>query len=249
MIGPLASHAEEASGPGFAAKERTPGPGGWRSRLRNIPRKRLVIGAMALAVLIAFGVGGRSVDLEPFHEWTKSQPAVAVAGVVAVLPLVGFPVSALHLAAGLRFEFFPAMGVVAATTLSQHVMSWGLARVLPDRFFARLDPWRKKLAGAGHRQAAVLCSLVPGMPYTVQLYLLPVMGAPLRVLCLVSVPLHTMRATVTILLGHLSDDLTAGRIVAIGAYYLVIVAACTLALRRLRRSLAGAEKENETGGG
>jgi hypothetical protein len=89
----------------------------------------------------------------------------------------------------------------------------------------------------------------PGMPYTVQLYLLPVMGAPLRVLCLVSVPLHTMRATVTILLGHLSDDLTAGRIVAIGAYYLVIVAACTLALRRLRRSLAGAEKENETGGG
>jgi hypothetical protein len=76
------------------------------------------------------------------------------------------------------------------------------------------------------------------MPYTVQLYLLPIMGAPLRVLCLVSVPLHTTRASVTILLGTLSDELTPGRVAALVAYYLVVFAICGIILSRLRRALA-----------
>lgn len=241
MIGPLATpQAEEAVSSRLSAEDEASRRDGWRSRLRGVSRKRLVLGAGLVLLVIAAVVGGRHLDLEGFHDWAKRLPASGVAGVVAVLPLVGFPVSALHLAAGLRFEFLTAMGVVAAATLSQHALAWGLAHVLPERVFSRFEPWRKKLAGAGHREAAVLCSLVPGMPYTVQLYLLPVMGAPLRVLCLVSVPLHTLRATVTILLGNLSDDLTPGRIVALTAYYLTIFTICGFALRRLRRSLTAA---------
>ena len=238
MSGPVAPTVEEAPGTVFPPLTRI---GAMRRWLRGLSRKQVIVGAVIVTALLVLAVGGRSFDLERFHAWTKSLPAAGVAAAVVLLPLVGFPISALHLAAGLRFEFWTALPIVAAATLAQHVICWTLARALPRRWFSRLDPWKKKLAGTGYRQAAVLCCLLPGMPYTVQLYLLPVMGAPLRILCLISAPLHTARATVTILLGSISDDLTAGRIFALAAYYATVFTICGFALRRLRTALANAE--------
>jgi uncharacterized membrane protein YdjX (TVP38/TMEM64 family) len=238
MSGPVAPTVEEAPETPLPSATRFSAIRGW---LRGLSRKQVLIGVVIVMVLLALAVGGRSLDLERFHAWTKSLPAAGVAAVIGLLPLVGFPISALHLAAGLRFEFWTALPIVAVATLAQHVICWALARALPRRYFSRLEPWKKKLAGTGFRQAAVLCCLLPGMPYTVQLYLLPVMGAPLRVLCLISVPLHTARATVTILLGTISDDLTAGRIFALAVYYGAVFTICGFALRRLRASLANAE--------
>lgn len=210
-----------------------------RRRARQIRRNpgRWTGGAVLLGVLVFLVVRGG--DLERFHAWMRSVPAPGVAGLVFALPLAGFPVSALHLAAGLRFEFWPALLLVATATLAQHAAAWALVRALPAAWFARLAPWRERLAGAGHAEAAVLCALVPGMPYSVQLYLLPAMGAPLRVLARVSVPLHTARASVTILLGTLSADFTPARGVALAAYYAAVFTVCGFALRRLRRRLAG----------
>lgn len=208
------------------------------SRLRATTKRQRLMILVALVATAALIAGWRHIDLEGFHAWMKTLPAIAVAGLVGVLPLAGFPVSALHLAAGLRFDFAPALLVVAVTTLFQHVAAWALARMLPDRLFARLDPWRERLAGAGHREAAVLCCLLPGMPYTVQLYLLPVMSVPLKIICFISAPLHTARSVVTILLGNLSDDLTPTRVAVLIFYYLVIFAICGLSLRRMRRALA-----------
>jgi uncharacterized membrane protein YdjX (TVP38/TMEM64 family) len=238
MSGPVAPTVEAAPEAPSLSATRFGAIRGW---LRGLSRKQVLLGAAIVVALLAFAVGGRSFDLEQFHAWTKSLPAVGVAAVIVFLPLVGFPISALHLAAGLRFEFWTALPIVAVATLAQHVICWALARALPGRCFSRLEPWKKKLAGTGFRQAAVLCCLLPGMPYTVQLYLLPVMGAPLRILCLISVPLHTARATVTILLGTISDDLTAGRIFALVAYYAAVFTVCGFALRRLRAALAKAE--------
>jgi uncharacterized membrane protein YdjX (TVP38/TMEM64 family) len=215
--------------------------GGWRervrARLRSLGRRRLAWGAVAVALVVLVLVVGRRIDPASFHEWTRTLPAGAVVGLNAVLPLTGFPVSVLHLAAGLRFDFWPAMLVVGITTLGHHVAAWALVRVLPARFFAKLDPWREKLAGAGHVEASVLCSLLPGMPYTAQIYLLPVMNVPLRLLCLVSAPLHALRATVTILLGNLGSDLSTGRVVGFAVYYAVIFAGCAVTVRRMRAAL------------
>lgn len=241
MSGPLAASAAEGDplveAPGAALP--------WRERLgrrvRGLTRRQIIIGAAAVVAVLALVFGGSGLDLDRFHAWTKGLPAAAVAALVCVLPLVGFPISALHLAAGLRFDFWVALPIVAGATLVQHAAAWALARALPERFFTRLQPWKKKLAGTGHKQAAVLCCLLPGMPYTVQLYLLPLMGAPLRVLCLISVPLHTARATVTILLGNVSDHLTPGRVAALAAYYAVVFTICGFVLRHLRRSLTAAE--------
>jgi uncharacterized membrane protein YdjX (TVP38/TMEM64 family) len=195
------------------------------------------------ALLVAAAVGALSffwsrLDLADLHARAKALPGPAVVAAITFLPLIGFPVSWLHLIAGVRFDFLGGMLVVAVTSVLHHVLGWALVRVLPSRFFSRLEPWREKLRGAGHRDATLLCCLLPGMPYTVQLYLMPVIGVPFHLMFGLSAALHTARAIVTILFGDLSDDLTPPRVAALVAYYIVLFTVSALALRGLRRSLA-----------
>ncbi len=195
------------------------------------------------AVLLVIAIGALSffwgrLDLADLHARAKALPGVGVIAAITLLPLAGFPVSWLHLIAGVRFDFLGGMLVVAVTSVLHHVLGWALVRLLPARFFARLEPWRAKLRGAGHRDATLLCCLLPGMPYTVQLYLMPVMGVPFHLMFGLSAALHTARAVVTILFGDISDDLTPPRVAALVAYYVVLFGVSALALRGLRRALA-----------
>lgn len=197
------------------------------------------LGTALVAILAAGLVAAfwHRIDLAALHARAQAMPAMVVVAAVSVLPLVGFPVSWLHLIAGVRFGFVGGLGTVAATTLIQHWLGWLIVRFAPARWFDRLGPWRERLAGAGQRDATLLCCLLPGMPYSVQLYLLPVLGVRLGLLLGLSTALHTGRALVTILLGDLSDHLTPLRLTGLVFYYAVLVVASVGALRLLRRKL------------
>ena len=110
--------------------------------------------------------------------------------------------------------------------------------ILPRRCFERVEPWRARLRGAGYLDTTLLCCLLPGMPYTIQLYLKPIIGTPFPLMFGLSPLLHTSRAVVTILLGEMSDELTPGRIAALVVYYVALFTVSGLALRHLRRTLA-----------
>src|SRR5690606_13672111 len=149
----------------------------------------------------------------------KALPAAGVIGTISIIPLFGFPVSWLHLVAGVRFDFWAGLLVVTLTGMCHHFLGWGLVRILPRRHFSQIEPWREKLAGAGHRDATLLCCLLPGMPYTVQLYLLPILGVPLRLLVWLAAPLHSVRAVITLLIGDYGDELTPLRVAILVVYY------------------------------
>lgn len=201
----------------------------------EVTTKRLCQAIGLIALVAALSIYWQHLDIDDLHRRAQALPASAVVVCITLLPLIGFPVSWLHLIAGVRFGFAGGMIVVALTTVAHHALGWMLVRVLPRRWFARITPWREKLAGAGHRDATLLCALLPGMPYSVQLYLLPIIGVPLPLLIGLSSLLHTGRAIVTILLGDLSENLTPGRIAALVAYYVILVSVCWFALSHLRR--------------
>lgn len=203
----------------------------------DVTTRRLVSFLFAIAIIGTVAWFWQRLGLEELLHRARELPAVGVIAAMAVGPLLGFPVSWLHLIAGVRFGFAGGIASVAFVGLCHHVGGWLLVRLLPERCFRSLRPWREKLAGAGHRDAAMLCALLPGMPYTVQLYLLPVMGTPLAMLCFLSVPLHTCRAVVTILLGNYGTDLTPTRITILVCYYLVLLTISTFTVRRLKRTL------------
>jgi uncharacterized membrane protein YdjX (TVP38/TMEM64 family) len=201
--------------------------------------RRLLLQALFVATgVIALSFLWGRIDLADLHARAHRLPGVAVVAAITLLPLVGFPVSWLHLVAGVRFEFAGGMLVVAITSVLHHVLGWALTRLLPAHLFRRLEPWRLRLLGAGHREATLLCCLMPGMPYTVQLYLMPVIGVPFSLMFGLSAALHAARAIVTILLGDMSDNLTPVKLAALAVYYCALFAATALALRGLRRSLA-----------
>lgn len=194
-----------------------------------------IAGSVFVAALIGL-MWGR-VDLAALHSMARALPPLPVLGAMAVLPLVGFPVSWLHVVAGARFGWLGGLAAVAVTTVIQHWLGWALVRLLPASVFARLAPWRRHLEGAGHRDATLLCGLLPGLPYTAQVYLLPLIGTPFRYLLGLTTVLHTARAVVTLLLGDLSGALTTGRVVLLASYYLGLFAASAVALAHLQRSL------------
>lgn len=204
----------------------------------NVTRRLLIRTVFAAAAVIAISLLWGRIDIADLHARARQWPGVAVIAATTVLPLIGFPVSWLHLVAGVRFDFAGGMLVVAVTSVLHHVLGWALTRMLPAHFFRRLEPWRQRLRGAGHRDATLLCCLLPGMPYTVQLYLMPLLGVPFSLMFGLSAALHTARAVVTILLGDISDNLTPAKIAVLAIYYCVLFAGSALALRGLRRSMA-----------
>lgn len=199
---------------------------------------RLKVLVVLLVFFSALTYFWQTIGLEEMLRRAKQLPAAGVIATISTVPLAGFPVSWLHLIAGVRFGFPEGLFVVAFAGLCHHFLGWSLVKILPRRLFCRFEPWRKKLVGAGHRDAALLCCLMPGMPYSVQLYLLPVMGVPLWLLLCLSVPLHTCRAVVTILLGNYGTDLTPSRIAVMAGYYLLLITVSAFIIRRLKDTLA-----------
>lgn len=208
-----------------------------------VTRRHVIKACVLLLIIAGLFVASRYVDPAEFQKTAQTWPPALVIGVILILPLVGFPVSWLHLIAGVCFGFVTGLIVVLLTTLAHHLLGWWLVRILPRRWFSRFKPWREKLEGAGHREATLLGGLIPGMPYVVHLYVLPMIGTPLLTLCVFGTGIHTARAFVTILLGDQSGNLTPGRIAILVLYYALIFGVCAWALRRLQRRLKGQKPE------
>jgi uncharacterized membrane protein YdjX (TVP38/TMEM64 family) len=204
----------------------------------EVTPKRLVSALIGATLIAGLGFLWQQIGLEELHSRAQALPAVGVIAAISLLPLVGFPVSWLHLIAGVRFGFLGGMTVVALTSVLHHLFGWAFVRILSERFFRWSKSWSEKLRGTGHRDATMLCGLLPGVPYTVQLYLLPIISVPLHLLLGLSSALHTARAVVTILLGDFSDNLTPVRIATLAAYYVILFTASALTLRGLRRKFA-----------
>jgi uncharacterized membrane protein YdjX (TVP38/TMEM64 family) len=164
----------------------------------------------------------------------------AFAGLV-VLPLVGFPASILHVAAGIRFGAPLGLALVSLSILIQLLASYAIVRIWRS-YFARAS-WLKKLRAripeGAHTSVSIFTVLLPGAPFTAVNYLLPSIGVPLRTFILCAWPLHTLRSTVTVTFGDQSAHLTATRLAVLTAYALAILGVSWWTYRRLQSQLAG----------
>jgi len=200
----------------------------------EITRKHLIWVGVAVVIAIAFTVGGSRIGIDEIHARAQDLPGWAGFASVTLLPLVGFPLSILHVAAGVRFGIGGGIAVVAGATFIQTILAWALVLLIPRVFERRLSAWKDRIPETSHRNMIILCSLLPGLPYTVQLYLLPLIGVPLRLLLIWAVPIHTIRAIISIAGGDMSDDITVTKVVFFVVYYAVIFSACVITVRRLQ---------------
>ena len=223
-------------------------------------RRRLLVlvaacaGAVALAVLAA---------TQPPETWArlKTEAAAAMAWVrglgagwffaaFALLPAIGFPVSAFAFSAGPLFG--PVLGLPAVLALAGASMavsmtiSYGLARYV-------LRPWVTRLLGfMGYRvpvvppekrvMLTVLVRITPGPPYMFQSFLLGLAEVPFGLYLGLSWLVSTTNVCLVIVCG---DALAQGKgkiaLFALAGVVLVVLAFKFLRARMAKRAEAQAE--------
>lgn len=215
--------------------------------LKGPPRRRrafwLAVGAV-VAITAAFTWFVRFTEID-FAEINgrataaigKLSPA-AILPLMALLPVVGFPIMFVYLIAGARFG--PVMGgvVVAGVTAVHLIATYAIARSF---LRAPLQRWierrHRKLPQVPDDEAAgvaLVAALAPGLPYVVRNYVLALAGVKFRVYFWVCLPVYVARSYVTIMLGDLSSDPSRNGLLIIVAIDVLKVAICAFVLWKLR---------------
>lgn len=198
------------------------------------------IGRAVLAVLLIGGLyavfHGR-LDPATVHRYADRLNGEAAFALLVVLPLLGFPASVLHFAAGLRFGVELGLSLVAVSIGLQLVASYFLVHAFGDRIGRRLEGVRRRIPRGAQASVAIFAVLLPGVPFAAVNYVLPLLGIRLRTYLLCCWPLHTLRATVTVLLGGVIGEFTGARATVLVVYAVLLTVASAWTYRRLRRQL------------
>jgi uncharacterized membrane protein YdjX (TVP38/TMEM64 family) len=210
------------------ARERAP------LRLAELPWGKLASFALALGAIATLVYS--QVDMAEVHARADEFNGFAAFALLVVLPLVGFPASLLHIAAGIRFGAAGGLAIVSLSILLQLLASYAAVHLWRKRFESArwLRKVRDRIPQGAHASVCVFAVLLPGAPFTAINYVLPLVGVPLRTFIFCTWPLHTLRSTITVLLGDQSDQLTATRLAVLLGYALLILSASWWTYRRLK---------------
>lgn len=204
---------------------------------------RLVLVAVVAIALIAL-LHGR-INAAAIHAYAARLNGGAAFALLVVLPLVGFPASVLHVAAGVRFGLALGLGLVAASIGLQLLASYALVHCFRDRFAHRFERLRRRIPRGAHASICIFAVLLPGAPFAAVNYVLPLVGVRLRTYLLCCWPLDILRSTVTVLLGDQAGRFTPVRLLVLGAYALVLTAASWWLYHRVRRQLEGQQPRED----
>lgn len=211
-----------------------------RFHLPRINWRHLLIAALAIGAVVALFL---FTELEwrqvPAMLEKVSRPWALL--IMATAPLVGFPISAVYLAAGALFGPWLGLAAVAGVTASHLVLTQVLARtVLRDTFERWRKKWSRKIPEVPPKEHASLVAmvvLVPGVPYVARNWLLGFSNMPWRLLLGVGLPLYVFRSSATIFLGDLGNDPSWQALAVLGTIYFAKIAASFYLFQRLRHSL------------
>lgn len=230
-------------GPESAPLKPTPSPAVsasnwifWR-RIKITGRQWRLL-AIIVIVFLLLALLYRQIDVPALHDRAARINGPLVFILLTVLPLLGFPVSVLHAAAGVRFGLAWGFALVAASIFLQLLAAHQIVRLAPDFFARKLNALRRRLPNAAHQPLTIFTMLLPGAPYSAQIYVLPLVGVPLDVYLTWSLPINVARSIVGIAFGEFSDRFTPWTIAAFVLYGVTIMTLSAWSFQRLRKKLA-----------
>jgi uncharacterized membrane protein YdjX (TVP38/TMEM64 family) len=161
--------------------------------------------------------------------------------IMATMPLIGFPISAVYLAAGAIFGPWLGLLVVSGVTALHLAVMQLLANTVLRGPIERLrHKWHHRIPDVPpheHATVAAMLVIVPGPPYFVRNCLLAFARLPLRALFGVALPLYVVRSCTTIFLGDLGNDPSRTALAVLVGIYLLKLTATVFLFRRFKHSL------------
>jgi uncharacterized membrane protein YdjX (TVP38/TMEM64 family) len=209
--------------------------GGGRFRIFSL-RNGLIVLAVGSALL---GLHLTDLEWRDVPELLQRVNRPLALAIMATLPVVGFPITAVYLAAGAIFGPWVGALVIASVTLVHVLVTQVLALTVLKKPVARWRvEWSKRLPAVtegDHISVVVMLVMVPALPYVARNCLLAVSGVPLRDVVLVGVPLFTLRSFTTIYLGDASADPSLKTMLIVGTIFAVKLGISALLFHRLRK--------------
>jgi uncharacterized membrane protein YdjX (TVP38/TMEM64 family) len=191
------------------------------------------LGFVLLIVLFYWGV-----DPKVFHREVESWNGWLVFLLMAVLPLIGFPASIIFVVAGAKFGsgwgLVVVSGSIAINLLASYWICSSLLRGFVEAVFRRTKYRMPQVPEGEHVSVTLLTALLPGIPYTGKNYGLVLAGVPFRPYFWTSLPAHMFHASLALFFGHFTEEMTAGKIIFLIVYGLVLAALSRRVIRRLR---------------
>lgn len=194
----------------------------WRTWLIGVP---LIAGFCWLS---------HAIDLDTVHAYAEKLNGFVAFALLTILPLLGFPVTILHVSAGIKFGRGLGIALVALSILLQVLASYALVHWRRKFFEKKFKDVREKIPAGAHAPITLFTLLLPGVPYFAKNYVIPVIGVPLRTFILWALPIHIARSAVSVILGDESNDLTPARITALVLYFVAMLGASWWAFRRIK---------------
>lgn len=193
---------------------------------------------MIIAVVIAgLALLYGQLDLEAVRAKAQQLNGGVAFILLTLLPLLGFPASPLHVAAGVRFGVPMGLALVWLSIFLQMLASYGLVHWQRRFFERRFKKIRERIPAGAHVPVTIFTMLIPGAPYFAQNYTLPLLGVPLRLFLGICLPMHAARSVIAVVLGGQSHQLTLGWGLLMLAYATLILSVSWWAFRRIRAAL------------
>jgi len=192
---------------------------------------------IGLPLIVGFYLLSRAIDLDTVHAYADRLNGFVAFALLTILPLLGFPVTILHVTAGIKFGRSLGLTLVAVSILLQLLASYGLVHWRRKFFARKFKDAREKIPAGAHGPVTLFTLLLPGVPYFAKNYVIPVIGVPLRTFLAWSLPIHVARSAVSVIFGDESNDLTPARITALAAYFAATLGASWWAFQRIREKV------------
>jgi uncharacterized membrane protein YdjX (TVP38/TMEM64 family) len=205
---------------------------------RHMKRLLRILSAVSVVTLVAYLYSQGLLTQENLKLAGVAMPTWLFLPAYMILPLLGFPISIVLLASGLKYGFALSVAI-AAVGMGFHTFSaWYIAH---GYFRKPLQTWlsgtRFDLPVIPDRHQTWFTSLfviVPGLPYSVKLYSLALTNLPFRRYLPIVWCLHVANSVVFIGLGAAAGELNAGLMAGLA----VLAVAMIVVTNRLKRFAA-----------
>jgi uncharacterized membrane protein YdjX (TVP38/TMEM64 family) len=202
---------------------------------RQGPAFWITTAAGLILIVVAFSV----IDLKSLHQRAEDLNGVLVFLIVAIAPLLGFPVSVAYVLAGAKFGSWGGMGVATLAIVFHLLGSWWIARSWLRRLLNRiLDRFKLSIPQIPKGEDVPICllvALVPGVSYTLKNYMLVLAGARFHPFFWTCLAANTFHASLAVFFGDFTGDLNRSKVIFLVTYGIVLLGLSHYVVHRLKR--------------
>lgn len=178
-------------------------------------------------------------DLKWLNTTAQRLSGALVFALTVILPLIGVPVSALYVIAGARFGALCGLSLTLVAIALHLLASWWIAHSWLKRpleaLLRKLGRQIPKIPQGEYVPVCLLVALLPGVSYTLKNYLLVLAGVPFRSFFWTLLPSHFVHATLAILFGDFTGNMTTPKLIFLSVYALIVIGLSHYVVQRLKR--------------